>query len=97
MKIENVIPDEKKQQIKDLQSKISEIEMAYAEKIKRFPFMENEIKKDMSEDKNIKILRKMMLDIYIKSPTKIFVELESEEEVERLKSMRRAGKCQSEK
>ncbi len=87
MKIEHVIPDGQKQQIEELQSKISEIEMAYAEKIKQFPFMESEIRKDMSEDRNIQMLRKAIADIYMRTTTKILIEAESEEELKRLKSM----------
>lgn len=85
MKIEYVVPDEQKQQIEDLQRKISDIEMIYDEKIEKFPLMENEIRKELLDDKNIEILTNKIEDIYMKSTTKILIEVESEEEMERLK------------
>lgn len=61
--------------------------MTYIEKIKKCPFMENEIREDISKDKNIEMLRNIMTDIYMKIPMKILVEAESEEEMERLELM----------
>lgn len=86
MKVEYVIPEKEKQKIEDLQRKISDVEMIYVKKIEKFPLMEKKIRKDLLEDKNIEILRNVIEDIYMKSTTKILIEVESEEEMERLKS-----------
>lgn len=85
MKTEYVIPQESQNKINELNNHLSEIKLAYDEKLSRFPFEEQRIRKDFLNNPNVKMIQKAIADIYIKSATKILVTLETEEEIKMFK------------
>lgn len=85
MKTEYVLPEQDQAKIDELNNRLAEIELLYAEKIKKFSQEERRIRNGFLNDPTIKLIQKAMADIYMKSDTKILVTLETEEEIKMFK------------
>lgn len=80
-----ILPQDKQNKINELNNRLAEIELAYTEKILKFPFDEHKIRKDFMNNQNVKLIQQAITDIYMKSTTKILITLENEEEIKYFK------------
>ena len=85
MKTEYVLPEQDQTKIDELNNRLTEIKMAYSEKISRFPFDEQRIRQDFMNNPTVKLIQQAISDVYMKSATKILVTLETEEEIKMFK------------